>query len=85
MSDAKKDGTTYTVRDKATGKEFELKSRGGTTGPDVVDIRNLFTGQGLFTYDPGYGSTASSSSAWPIPPCTAIPGWPATWAAATPS
>mgnify|MGYP000847638074 FL=1 len=62
MSDAKKDGRLYTVTDKATGKSFELKSRAGTTGPDVVDIRNLFTSQGIFTYDPGYGSTASCES-----------------------
>ena len=62
MSDSRKDGRTYTVRDKTSGKEFELKSRAGTTGPDVVDIRNLFTGEGLFTYDPGYGSTASCES-----------------------
>ncbi len=62
MSDSRKDGRTYTVRDKTSGKEFELRSRAGTTGPDVVDIRNLFTGEGLFTYDPGYGSTASCES-----------------------
>ena len=62
MTDAKKNGRTYTVRDNSSGKEFELSSRAGTTGPDVVDIRNLFTAQGLFTYDPGYGSTASCES-----------------------
>ena len=55
MSDAKQDGHTYTVKNNTTGEEFQLKSRAGTTGPNVVDIRNLFTGQGLFTYDPGYG------------------------------
>lgn len=62
MSDPKQDGRTYTVRDNSSGEEFELKSRAGTTGPDVLDIRNLFTSQRLFTYDTGYGSTASCES-----------------------
>jgi citrate synthase len=34
----------------------------GTTGPDVVDIRTLYGKSGMFTYDPGYLSTASCSS-----------------------
>jgi citrate synthase len=34
----------------------------GTMGPDVVDIRTLYATGGVFTYDPGYLSTASSSS-----------------------
>ena len=33
----------------------------GTTGPDVVDVRSL-TSKGLFTYDPGFMSTASCES-----------------------
>jgi citrate synthase len=52
----------YTVRNQETGQEFHLQARSGTVGPDVVDIRNLFTGQGLFTYDPGFGSTAGCES-----------------------
>ena len=62
MSDANQNGRSYLVRETSSGKEFELASRSGTTGPDVVDIRSLFTSQGLFTYDPGYGSTASCES-----------------------
>ena len=62
MSDAKNKGRSYTVRDNATGQEFELTARSGTTGPDVIDIRNLFTSHGLFTYDPGFGSSASCES-----------------------
>ncbi len=63
MSESKnKAGQLLTVTNKASGEQFELKTQGGTTGPDVVDIRNLYTGQGLFTYDPGYGSTASCES-----------------------
>jgi citrate synthase len=34
----------------------------GTLGPDVVDIRKLYSGTGVFTYDPGFTSTASCSS-----------------------
>jgi citrate synthase len=40
--------------------EFPILS--GSMGPDVVDIRTLYAKGGVFTYDPGYLSTASSSS-----------------------
>jgi len=42
-------------------KAFELPVYEGSTGPDVVDVRSL-AGQGLFTYDPGFVSTASCDS-----------------------
>ena len=42
-------------------KEIELPVYQGTEGPDVVDVRPL-TGEGLFTYDPGFVSTASCES-----------------------
>jgi citrate synthase len=35
----------------------------GTVGPDVVDIRKLYGQSHMFTYDPGYTSTASCESA----------------------
>jgi citrate synthase len=35
----------------------------GTLGPDVIDIRALYGKTGKFTYDPGFLSTASCSSA----------------------
>jgi citrate synthase len=35
----------------------------GTTGPDVIDIRKLYADTGMFTYDPGFTSTASCESA----------------------
>ncbi|MEH6578242.1 MAG: citrate synthase [Amphritea sp.] len=41
---------------------FELPVYSGTTGPDVIDVRAL-TGKGLFTYDPGFVSTAACESA----------------------
>jgi len=35
---------------------------GGTIGPDVIDVRNLYAKTGKFTYDPGFMSTASCRS-----------------------
>jgi len=40
----------------------ELPVLSGTTGPDVVDIQSLYQQTGMFTYDPGFTSTASCSS-----------------------
>ena len=40
---------------------IELPIYSGTLGPDVVDVGDL-TGKGLFTYDPGFVSTASCES-----------------------
>ena len=34
----------------------------GSTGPDVIDIRKLYAQTGMFTYDPGFTSTASCES-----------------------
>ena len=45
------------------GKDLALPVLEGTTGPDVVDIRKLYNDTGMFTYDPGYTSTASCESA----------------------
>jgi citrate synthase len=41
----------------------ELPVYQGTVGPDVVDIRKLYAQTGMFTYDPGFLSTASCQSA----------------------
>jgi citrate synthase len=45
------------------GKSIDFPVLQGTTGPDVVDIRALYGKTGYFTYDPGFLSTASCSSA----------------------
>ena len=45
------------------GKDIEFPVLSGTMGPDVVDIRTLYGKSGMFTYDPGFLSTASCSSA----------------------
>ncbi|MFK7892649.1 MAG: citrate synthase [Granulosicoccus sp.] len=34
-----------------------------THGPDVIDVRSLYKDTGLFTYDPGFATTASCKSA----------------------
>lgn len=51
---------TLNLNDGSTPIELPILS--GTMGPDVVDIRALHAKSGLFTYDPGYLSTASNSS-----------------------
>ncbi|MCS6810295.1 MAG: citrate synthase, partial [Tepidimonas sp.] len=40
----------------------ELPIYSGTIGPDVIDIRKLYAQTGMFTYDPGFLSTASCQS-----------------------
>jgi citrate synthase len=45
------------------GRTLDFPVLPGTIGPDVVDIRTLYGKAGVFTYDPGYLSTASCSSA----------------------
>ncbi|MCI4663063.1 MAG: citrate synthase [Neomegalonema sp.] len=57
MSNATKPATLL-VDDKS----FELPTRDGSTGPSVIDIRKLYAETGMFTYDPGFTSTAACSS-----------------------
>ena len=47
----------------AEGKEASLPRISPTHGPDVVDVRSLYKETGLFTYDPGFATTASCKSA----------------------
>ncbi|MBV8060064.1 MAG: citrate synthase [Alphaproteobacteria bacterium] len=54
---------TVTLTDDATGKSWKLPVLPGTVGPDVIDVRKLYTDTGMFTYDPGYTSTGSCESA----------------------
>jgi citrate synthase len=46
----------------AEGKSVEFPVFGGSIGPDVIDIRSLYGKTGMFTYDPGFLSTASCNS-----------------------
>jgi citrate synthase len=42
---------------------FEFPVLSGSVGPDVIDIRSLYAKTGMFTYDPGFTSTAATDSA----------------------
>ncbi|MEM6479391.1 MAG: citrate/2-methylcitrate synthase, partial [Pseudomonadota bacterium] len=56
-----KDGmktATLTIGDKV----LDLPVHSPTAGPDVIDIRRLYADGGVFTYDPGFTSTASCDS-----------------------
>ena len=53
-------GKTATLR--IGSKELALPVHTPATGPDVIDIRKLYSEAGVFTYDPGYTSTASCDS-----------------------
>jgi citrate synthase len=44
------------------GKDNVLLIRSGTLGPNVVDISDLYDDVGVFTYDPGFTSTAACES-----------------------
>jgi citrate synthase len=43
-------------------KSFELPTYSGSEGPHVIDIRKLYGDADIFTYDPGFTSTASCES-----------------------
>ncbi|MGN6059030.1 MAG: citrate (Si)-synthase, partial [Sphingomicrobium sp.] len=45
------------------GGNFDYPVLDGTVGPEVIDIRKLYGQTGMFTYDPGFTSTASCESA----------------------
>ena len=45
------------------GKSIELPILSPTVGPDVIDIRRLYNDADVFTYDPGFTSTAACESA----------------------
>jgi len=54
---------SVTLTDKANGKEYQFPVLSGSVGPDVIDVRKLYTDTGFFTYDPGYTSTGACKSA----------------------
>ncbi len=56
MTDKK---ATLSVEDKTL--DYAVIS--GSIGPQVIDIRKLYAQTGMFTYDPGFTSTASCDSA----------------------
>ncbi|MEM6887619.1 MAG: citrate synthase [Pseudomonadota bacterium] len=54
--------STKTAKLSIDGKEYDLPVHSPTAGPDVIDIRKLYGQAGVFTYDPGFTSTASCDS-----------------------
>jgi citrate synthase len=50
--------STVTVDDK----QVEMAVKPGTIGPSVIDIGKLYAQTGMFTYDPGFTSTAACES-----------------------
>ena len=54
---------TMTLSESSTGRSVELPLHEGTEGPEVLDISTLYREMGIFTYDPGFVSTASCRSA----------------------
>ena len=57
MTDSTK-SATLTIGDAS----YDLPIYSPTAGPDVLDIRKLYGQAGVFTYDPGFTSTASCDS-----------------------
>src|SRR3982750_2434467 len=55
--------TDKTATISAPGGKFDFPVLDGSVGPEVVDIRKLYGDTGMFTYDPGFTSTASCESA----------------------
>jgi citrate synthase len=43
-------------------KSYDLQMIKGTDGPDVIDVRSLYANADVFTFDPGFTSTASCES-----------------------
>jgi citrate synthase len=57
------DSKSVKLVDESNGHSSELPLLTGTIGPACIDIAPLYKDTGHFTYDPGYGSTASTKSA----------------------
>jgi citrate synthase len=53
---------TFELIDQSTDRKMSLPVRAGTIGPSVVDIAKLNKELGVFTYDPGFGTTAATES-----------------------
>src|SRR5207248_1076367 len=61
MSDGKsKPAGTATL--SYENRKYEFPALAGSVGPRVIDIRNLYDTAHLFTYDPGFTSTAACES-----------------------
>ena len=55
-------GGSITVSLDGSNRSANVALIPGSIGPQVADIRKLYDDLGVFTYDPGYGDTASCES-----------------------
>jgi citrate synthase len=55
-------GKNFELTDTVTAVKTVLPVRSGTIGPDVLEIANITRDQNVFTFDPGFGATASCES-----------------------
>ena len=62
FDDSNEELKPFTLFNNKTGKSYEIPIIKSTEGPNVLDITSLFKDTGMFTYDPGFTSTASCSS-----------------------
>lgn len=53
---------TVTLTNNATGESFDFDLIECTRGPSAIDFGKLFERTGIFSYDPGYASTAGCKS-----------------------
>jgi citrate synthase len=52
----------FTLTNDETGVSIKLPVRESTQGPPAIDVSSLYSEAGVFTYDPGFMSTASCQS-----------------------
>ncbi|MEX2643103.1 MAG: citrate synthase [Acetobacterales bacterium] len=50
------------LTEPGTNHSIDLPIKEGTVGPRVIDIRQLYSKLGMFTYDPGFTSTSNCES-----------------------
>jgi len=60
--DAKTGANVKTAKLTLGDKDWSFPVHDGTIGPEVVDVSKLYGEAGIFTYDPGFTSTASCES-----------------------
>ena len=53
---------SFSLINHKSGEQLGLETSDAVLGPSVVDITKLYSEQGVFTYDPGFGATACCSS-----------------------
>jgi citrate synthase len=60
--DAKTGANIKTGKVQLGDKNYSFPIYDGTIGPEVIDVSKLYAETGMFTYDPGFTSTASCES-----------------------